>query len=872
MKIFFGVAPGAGTTCAMLRAGLDVARQGTNVVVSVAAVHGCPEGERLLEALAALPHVRVLRSDDAQLDLAAALLHRPQLLLVEDLAHENLPGSLHGRRYQEVQELLLAGTDVYTTVDVRQIESLSDAVCEILGASARAGIPDELFDGADCVELVDADPRRAPERWEARFGPAAQEKIDALRMLAARRFAERLSRRLSRADRQKQGGSSVGEHILVCLSSAPSNQKIIHTAARMAAAFGGTLTALFVRTPGYETMTPEDRKRLQDSARLAEQLGARIETAYGEDIAYQISEFARLSGVTKIVLGRSGVTRRHPWSKPALTERLAAMAPGLDIYIIPDGTQQAGYRQDAVVATSKHHLALRDLGKAAGILLLTTLVSLIFQTLGFPETAIVAIYILGVLLVSLATNGWVASSISAVAGVLVFNFFFTRPRFTFMAYGKDYPLTFAAMFIVALITGTLAQRLKEHVKQTGQVAFRTKILFDTNRLLQRAVTANDAVESTATQLGKLLGLNIVMYLLEDGNLSEPRVFPATRRREGGAPSCNPDLLTGGVERAAAMLAARNKRRAGATTDTLPDAVCLYLPARLGERVYGVAGVDVTGGTPDTFESSILQSILGECALALENIRNVREREQTALLAQGEQLRANLLRSISHDLRTPLTAISGNASNLLSNGDKLDDAARTAIYADIHDDALWLINLVENLLFVTRIEDGRMKIRLTTELVDEVVCEALRHIDPRRSEYTVTVEHEDELLLARMDARLVMQVIINIVDNAIQHTPPGTSIRIRTGRAGRMARIEIADDGPGVPDEMKPRIFDMFYSGSSPVADGRRSLGLGLALCKSIVCAHGGNISVLDNRPHGAIFSFTLPYGGKTHEQAADSGR
>ena len=428
------------------------------------------------------------------------------------------------------------------------------------------------------------------------------------------------------------------------------------------------------------------------------------------------------------------------------------------------------------------------------------------------------------------------------------------------------------MCIVALITGTLAQRLKEHVKQTGQVAFRTKILFDTNRLLQRAVTANDAVESTATQLGKLLGLNIVMYLFEDGNLSEPRVFPATRRREGGAPSCNPDLLTGGVERAAAMLAARNKRRAGATTDTLPDAGCLYLPARLGERVYGVAGVDVTGGTPDTFESSILQSILGECALALENIRNVREREQTALLAQGEQLRANLLRSISHDLRTPLTAISGNASNLLSNGDKLDDAARTAIYADIHDDALWLINLVENLLFVTRIEDGRMKIRLTTELVDEVVCEALRHIDPRRSEYTVTVEHEDELLLARMDARLVMQVIINIVDNAIQHTPPGTNIHIRTGRTGRMARIEIADDGPGVPDEMKPRIFDMFYSGSSPVADGRRSLGLGLALCKSTVCAHGRNISVLDNRPHGAIFSFTLPYGGKTHEQAADSGR
>ena len=288
-------------------------------------------------------------------------------------------------------------------------------------------------------------------------------------------------------------------------------------------------------------------------------------------------------------------------------------------------------------------------------------------------------------------------------------------------------------------------------------------------------------------------------------------------------------------------------------------------------MYGVAGVDMTGGAPDTFAYSIMLSILGECALALENIVNAQEKERAALLAQGEQLRANLLRAISHDLRTPLTSISGNASNLISNGSELDEAARRAIYTDIYDDAMWLVTLVENLLAATRIEEGRMELRMTAELVDEVVAEALRHVGRRRGARTITVVHRDDLLLARMDARLVMQVIITSSTTPSSIRPTARTSAWRRGAREIWSRSGVADDGPGVPDAAKPRVFDMFFAGNNRVADSRRSLGLGLSLCRSIVSAHGGTITVGDNAPHGAVFRFTLPYGGGMDEQAADPG-
>ena len=313
------------------------------------------------------------------------------------------------------------------------------------------------------------------------------------------------------------------------------------------------------------------------------------------------------------------------------------------------------------------------------------------------------------------------------------------------------------------------------------------------------------------------------------------------------------------EKAVAAWVFHNNKHAGATTNTLGDSKCLYLSVRVGGEVYGVIGIAMDKTPPlDAFEKSIVLSILGECALALKNEKVSKEREEAALLAKNEQLRANLLRSISHDLRTPLTSISGNAGILLASGENISKEKKHKLYSDIYDDSLWLINLVENLLSVTKLEDGTMKLNTSTELIDDLISEALRHVNRRESEHKIIFKQSDDFILAKVDARLIMQVIINIVDNAIKYTPEGSEIIIETKKEKNKAVVSISDNGNGIDDNDKKRIFDMFYIGNSKIVDSRRSLGLGLSLCKSIITAHGGEISVRDNKPKGTVFTFELP--------------
>ena len=419
-------------------------------------------------------------------------------------------------------------------------------------------------------------------------------------------------------------------------------------------------------------------------------------------------------------------------------------------------------------------------------------------------------------------------------------------------YGKDYPVTFIVMFVVALLSSALTTRLKDHARQSAKLAYRTKVLFDTNQLLQKAETDEAILNTLISQIQKLLGKHIIIYPVQNGTLGTPILSPDSASAEKS------EFLTRPREREAALWVLAHNKRAGAYTDTFPDALCHYLAIRVQDAVYGVAGMEAGEHPMDSFEYSVLVSMLGEGALAMENRQNIREKEQAALLMEKERLRANLLRTISHDLRTPLTAISGNASNLLSNHSAIDEATRLQIYADIYDDSMWLINLVENLLAVTRIEDGRMNLRMETELVSEVISEALRHVSRQSVEHSITAESTDDFLLARMDARLIVQVIINLVDNAIKYTQKGSRIQILTDRLASKVRIRVTDNGPGIPDEAKPLVFDMCYTGANRIADSRRSLGLGLCLCRSIIRAHGGEISVSDNTPSGCVFTFTLP--------------
>lgn len=863
LKIFFGYAAGVGKTYAMLKAAHAAKRRAVDVVVGYVEPHARPQTAALLNGLETL----ALRESDyngiklAEFDVEAALRRKPQLILVDELAHTNAEGCRNKKRYQDVRELLHAGIDVYTTVNVQHIESLCDMVAAITGVTVRERIPDSVFDEASQVKLVDIEPQELLSRLsEGKIYKDEQaqraltnffsiENLTALREIALRRCADRVNHMAESARIQSGGDYHTDEHILVCLSSSPTNPKIIRTAARMAQAFHGSFTALFVETPDFASMSDANKKRLRENTHLAQQLGASIETSYGEDIAYQIAEFARLSAVSKVVMGRYNAQRKRIFGKPTLTEKLISYAPNLDVYIIPDKAVSDYHPQ--TVQRNAVGLRLCDIGKSALYLTGATVIGFVFYLLGFSEANIITVYILGVLLTAISTSAYVYSFISSIVSVLIFNFFFTEPRFTLHAYDSGYPATFLVMFLSAFITGNLAMRIKEHAKQAAHTAYRTKVMFDTNQALQKACGKDEIIAVTAGQLVRLLDRSIVFYPCENNGLAAPAFFPVQNAARDSECLCE-------NERAVATWVFQNNKRAGATTDTLSSAKCLYLAVRIENRVYAVAGVvmDQTALEPD--ESSILLSILGECAMAMENDQTAREKEQAAILAKNEQLRANLLRAISHDLRTPLTSISGNAGVLLASDDSISPVKKRQLYSDIYNDSLWLINLVENLLAVTRIENGSMALRLKPELMEDVIAEALEHVHCKSAEHSIHVEQTDELALARMDARLIVQVVINIVDNALKYTPPGSNIVIRCMVRGRQVITEIADDGPGIPDEVKPRIFDMFYTSSTKIVDSRRSLGLGLALCKSIVNAHGGEISVLDNHPAGTIFRFTLP--------------
>lgn len=857
LTIFASYFSGTGKSYAMLKSAREAKQAGLDVAIGILSDTQWPKTTALAEQFEILPCKKVARDGHIadEIDLDACLKRHPQLIVIEDLSHWNADACRHMKRYQDIEELRKAGMDVYTTLDIHHIESIQDTVSSILGTSVPERIPDRVFDQAHQVEFIDLEPQRLRQRLmegqnEAALEGCSLSQLSALREVGLRRCADRAA---LYTQEKMQTEYRTHEHILVCLSSAPSNEKIIRTAARMAGAFRCGFTALFVETKAFQWMNARDKQRLQGNMRLAQQLGASIETVYGDDVAYQIAEFSRLSGVTKIVLGRSGIPHRLLLRKPSLTERLIELTPELDIHIIPDNGVNRLLDTKHREVMHMPSISVLDLLKSAGILVLVTLIGLLFYNFGFTEANIITLYILGVMLISVYTRSSICSFVASIASVLTFNFLFTVPRFTLQAYDSEYPITFLVMFLASLLTGSLASKLKSHAKRSAQVAWRTKLLFETSQNLQRAHTQEEIISVTAKQLLKIFQRDIVVYSIDESGLLEPEIFLV----DGAA---SPQRYTTPKEREVAQWVLSNNKRAGAGTETLPDARCTYLSIRTGERVYGVVGIAASDKPLDSFESSILLSVLGECALALENQKNVEEKEAAAVIAKNEQLRANLLRSISHDLRTPLTSISGNASNLLSNGPLFDAKTKEQMYADIYDDAMWLINLVENLLSVSRLEQGRMNLHLTTELIDEVVAEALRHINRKRAEYHFHVQSSDDYLLAQMDAKLIVQVLINILDNAMKYTPPGSDIEIGWKQEGTFIYISVADNGPGIPDQAKPHIFDMFYSASNQISDSRRSMGLGLALCKSIVNAHGGEIVVSDHKPHGSIFTFSVPAG------------
>lgn len=862
LRIYFGYAAGVGKTCAMLSDAHHAMQNGIDVVAGYIEPHQRPETAKLVEGLECLAPLEVyykgIKLREFNLDLA--IERKPKLILVDEYAHTNANISRHKKRYQDVEELLKAGIDVYTTVNVQHIESLYDLVQSITGVYVSERIPDSAFDIADQIELVDISPEDLIERLEngkvyktdqaerALNNFFTLDKLTALREIALRKTADKIYKNAAQLENEGYKTLPTNEHVLVCLSSKTANTKVIRAAARLADAFHGSFTALYVENNQTKAESPESLNTLRENIRLAEQLGAQITTLYGDDIAGQIAEYAKLSKVTKIVIGK--VNARRNLFTQNYADRLLTLAPSIDIYIIPDSYKKTKGELPKFKLSASLNLA--DSLKSVLILVATTLIGFLFEYFNFSVANIITIYILGVQVNAIVTTGRLYSIISSILSVLVFNYFFTEPRYSLEAYDPGYPITFLVMLIAAILTSTLTKQVKEQAFQSAQKSYRTEILLETSHKLQQASSTEGILKETALQIAKLLSRMIVIYPVTGGQLGDPILSESDAEPLDFSPYLTAE------EMAVARWVSNNNKRAGATTNTLSGAKCLYLAIRSKTEVLAVIAIPMdTGSRLDTFEKNILIAILSECALALEKEAIDEAQKNISLQMQQEQLRANLLRSISHDLRTPLTSISGNAGILLNNTAALNPDKVKQLYFDIHDDAMWLINLVENLLSITRIDNGSMQLQLHPELIEEVVEEALKHINRKAVEHQITVSYSEDILMAYMDSRLIIQVIINLVDNAIKYTQVGSSIKISAKKIGSAIWLEVSDDGPGINPVEHEKLFDMFYTVDKNNHDGRRGLGLGLSLCKSIVQAHGGSIYVKNNQPKGTIIGFSL---------------
>lgn len=866
LKIFFGYAAGVGKTYAMLEAAHEAKRAGIDVVCGYIEPHQRPATTALLSGLEILPlkkgtyHGITL----SELDVDKVLERRPQLVLVDELAHTNAGFCRHQKRMQDIEELLRAGINVYTSVNVQHIESLNDKVAAITEVIVRERIPDELFDRADQVELVDIEPEELLERLQAGKiyrnpekalkGFFTRENLTALREIALRRMAERVSRRESSSQ------VPIDEHILIGLSSSPTNANVIRTAARLAAAFNGRFTALFVEPPGYANMLPEDKKRLRENTRLAVSLGAKVATAYGEDVVWQIAEYVKQAKVSKVVLGRS-TTKKPFWSRSrSFSERLIELVPRLDIYVIPD-------RNSTEYVPDRHLVRRRELSlqgvKHTGIvvasLLASTLLGVALRSLFCNEMngeVVLLLYTLVALVPAIFTDSWVYSLLASAGSVLLFNFMFSEPLYTFEVYDAGYPITFTVLFLVSFTVGFLTRKVRRQAEMAARKAYRTEVLLETASLLQQAENREGIYRITARQLHRLLDKPVIIYPQED--FRPLYVEGITKNSDSMQERSLYGELTANDEQAVADWAFRNNKHAGAGTGTLPGAKCLYLAIRSGSRVMGVVGIGLYDDRLESFENNMLISILSSCALALEKERQRTRRRNMEVKARQEELRSSLLRGISHDIRTPLTTILGNAELLQQEGLLLDEARKREVCQDIAEDAGWLISMVENLLAVTRIQGGTMQIRQEPELLDDIVQAAISHSGKRLAAHPVRVELADEYMMVKADSRLIVQVLMNLLDNAVKYTPEGSGITISAVGKAPWAQIDVRDSGPGVDDKLKATIFDSFVTGKVYRADSRRGLGIGLSLCRAIVEAHGGRIEVLDNTPCGAVFRFTLP--------------
>jgi len=861
LRIYFGASPGVGKTYAMLEAARARLREGVDVVIGVLETHGRPETAALVEGLPALPKRGLEYRGIAlqEFDLDAALARRPGLLLVDELAHSNAPGSRHAKRWQDVEELLDAGISVYSTLNVQHIESLNDVVAGITGVTVRETLPDAVFDQADELELADL----AAEDLLARLhqgkvyvpeqAAAAVERffrkgnLIALRELTLRRAAERVDAQMRgyMAEAGIHATWAAAERLLVCIGPNPDGARLVRAGKRMAAGLRCEWRVVYVERPG-QAVSEAERDALVANLQLAQSLGAQTAALAGQDAAEEILAYARDQNVTKIVVGKPTHPRWRDALFGSLLDRLIRGSGDVDVYVIT-GDAEAPVRRRA---SAGRRSPLVEYGWAA--LVVAGCTALAFGLVRIASVTDVAmLYLLGVGFVA-SRFGRGPSVTAAVASIAAFDFFFVPPFFTFAVSDTRYVLTFAVMLFIALVISALTFRLRAQAETARERERRTGALYAMTRDLAATRGRGDVSAVACRHLAATFDAQVQILLPDEAGRVEipvgmPPAFPLDEK-----------------ERSVAQWVYERGRPAGAGTDTLPAALALYVPLAGSLGAVGVAGVRVADAKrfQDPGLEGLLETFAGQAALALERVILAERAQREQVEVEAERLRTALLSSLSHDMRTPLGAITGAASSLLADGGAggaLAEGARRELLQSILDESQRMNRLIGNLLEMIRLETGALEVQRDWQPLEEVVGVALIRLEERLRGRQVEVRLPPDLPLVLLDGLLVEQVFVNLLENAVKYTPEGTPIEIAASVQEGAIVVDVADRGPGFPPGEERRIFEKFYRLPSTSAAG--GVGLGLTICRGIVTAHGGRIWAEHRAGGGAVFRFTLPLVG-----------
>ncbi len=856
LKIFLGYAAGVGKTYAMLEAAHQRKREGVDVVVGYIETHKRAETESMVQDLGIIPRRQISYHgvQIPEMDVDALLARKPELALVDELAHTNTPGSRHAKRYQDVQDLLDAGIDVYTTMNVQHLESLNDVVAQITGTQVRETVPDSIIDAVTDIEVIDLPPEELIDRLKEGkvYIPEQAERaldkffrkgnLTALRELTMRRAADRVDDQMRAYMRNEAipGPWAAGERLLVCVSPGISGERLVRTARRLADELNAKWYAVYVETPEDARLPQEQRNRISRMLLLAEELGARPVSLPGQSVADTVLAYARRHNVTKVIVGKPVKSRWQEILRRSVVDQLVHFSGAIDIYVV---TSEAEPSQVKVPEAWRPHQPLgRYLG---GLLLLVAATGLSSLISPFVSPVnLVIIYLLSVV-VAAVFLGRGPAMMTSILGVALFDYFFVPPRFTMAVSDTEYIITFFGLVTVGLVVSHLTALVREQAELAQSREAQTSALYELGRDLTITAGLDAIAKAIITHISETFGREVAIFLPEEGTTL--KVYASS-----------PGVVIAENEMAVAAWSYQRGQVAGRGTDTLPDASMRYQPLKTTRGVVGVLGVKPADASQNlsSDQRRTLGAFANQVAMAIERARLVEQAHQAEILEITDKLQSALLNSISHDLRTPLVSITGALSSLEDDTVRLDEATRHSLIETARGEADRLNRLVGNLLDMSRIEGGAVRIHKEECDVQDVIGSALEQLASRLENRSVKLDIPLEFPLIPMDFVLISRVLVNVIDNAIKYSPSGLPIEISAKMANGYVEIEVADLGVGIPQEDLSRVFDKFYRVQRP--DNVTGTGLGLSISKGIVEAHGGFIAAENRSGGGAIVTLALP--------------